>query len=127
MVVLAAGALVIASLPSWWWGPRVEVWHAARSFVDAVRDGDCASAVEWSTIVTSSVGCSPRSYGLPERLSGYSLSMDWFGLERDPSVVTSTGPEAALGLTVPGVRHDYSLSLGRRGGSWAVTGVIVFV
>lgn len=118
--LLVAVVVTVLFLP-WWCGARAEVWQVAEGFVDAVRDGDCESAAKFSTINPTAADCSTQSYGLPEDLRGYSVSMNWLSSDR------TAGSATAVSLKIPGYRDDYGLSLSRLGDRWVITDVIVLI
>ena len=114
----ATGAVVVVVLlgllvTGWWWGRGPQSWWTARSFVEALKRGDCSAAAKYYAGDTASSGCSPSAYWLPDDLNGYSLHWDRIG--RGP-----LDDQAAVAVTVPQDRTAYSLHMVRRGAGWVI-------
>ena len=100
-------------LTAWWWGRGPQSWWTSRSFIEALKRGDCAAAAKYYSGETSSSHCSPSAYWLPDDLNGYSLHWDRIGRG-------TYDDQAAVAVTVPGDGAVYSLHMVRRGTAWVI-------
>ena len=113
MVLVVVLGLLLAG---WWWGRGPQSWWIARSFVEALQRGECATAAKYYSGETATSGCSPSAYWLPKDLQGYSLHWD--------RVARGTlDNQAAVAVTIPGDSAAYSLHMVRQGATWTIDSV----
>ena len=110
--------LLVLLTTGWWWGRGPQSWWTARSFVEALERGDCATAARYYAGERASADCSPSAYWLPDDLTGYSLHGDRVGRGPDDD-------QAAVAVTVPQDAAAYSLHMVRRGLGWVIDEVAV--
>lgn len=102
----------------WWWSQGIQSWWTARGLLGALRSGDCVAASKYYDAEPVPSDCSPKAFGLPEDLTGYSLR--WDRVKHN-----GYSNQASVAVFVPGEPAAYSLHMVRRGLGWVVDGVDV--